>query len=272
MPTIVKRRVTVRGRMVGGNIVGATVVRRAPRKSTKRVAAVVKRVLSRQTEVKHVGANVVDAAFNSSISASSECYPVIPPVGEGTAGHQRIGDKIRPKYLIVKGHLQYDHGFQGNFAPPSTVRVMILTQKNIKIASDVSGRADVDHLLKDNIGTDTGRAYTGSMFDNLAPINKDLFNVLMDRKFKMLPQLYEGLGNTQDTNTKTLSGTQRTYTFTKKIKCPATLYYDDGNGSIANNFAPFVCMGAVTDDGSGPFSLNTPYHLTVQGELYFTDQ
>lgn len=270
MPTIVKRTIRVRGRMVGGRIVGATTVRRAPAKKT--IARVVKKVMSRNVEVKHVGANVVDAAFNSSISAASECYPVIPQVTEGTDGHQRVGDKIRPKYLIVKGHLQYDHGFMGNFAPPSTVRVMILTQKNIKTASDVSSRADIDHLLKDNIGTDTGRAYTGSMFDNLAPINKDLFNVLMDRKFKMLPQLYTGLGNTSDTNTKTLSGTQRTYTFTKKIKCPATLYYDDGNANIANNFAPFVCLGAVTDDGSGPFSLNTPYHLTVQGELYFTDQ
>lgn len=244
-----------------------------PKKTTssKKITKVVKRVMSRNTEVKHVGANVVDAAFNSSIGGASECYPVIPQVTMGTDGHQRIGDKIRPKYLIIKGHLQYDHAFQGNFAPPSTVRVMILTQRNIKVASDVSSRVDTDHLLKDNIGTDSGRAYTGSMFDNLAPINRDTFTVLMDRKFKMLPQLYTGLGNTQDTNTKTLSGTQKTYTFYKKIKCPATLYYDDGNANVANNFAPFVCMGAVTDDGSGPFSLNTPYHLTVQGELYFTD-
>lgn len=244
---------------------------RLTRPAAKAVTRVVKRVLSRQDEVKHVGAQVVDAAFNSSISASSECYPILPSVTEGTAGHQRIGNKIKPKYLIVKGHLQYDHGFMGNFAPPSTVRVMILTQKNIKTSSDVGSRADVDHLLKDNVGTDVGRAYTGGMFDNLAPINKDLFGVVMDRKFKMLPQLYTGLGNTQDTNTKTLSGTQRTYTFYKKIKCPATLTFDDGNSNVVNNYAPFVCLGAVTDDGSGPFSLNTPYHLTVQSELYFTD-
>lgn len=245
--------------------------RAAARRRRAGIAKVVKKVLRSHEETKHVGANVVDAAFNSSISAASECYPVIPAVTEGTAGYQRSGDEIRPKYLIVKGHLQYDHAFQGNFAPPSTVRVMILTQKNIKAATDVGSRADVSHLLRDNIATDTARAYTGSMFDNLAPINKDLFNVLMDRKFKMLPQLYTGLGNSSDTNTKTLSGTQRTYYFTKKIKCPAKLYYDDGNANVANNFAPFICMGGVTDDGSGPFSLNTPYHLTVQGELYFTD-
>lgn len=244
--------------------------RLAPR-AAKAVTKVVKRVLARTDEVKLVGQQVIDSAFNSSVSSAGECYPILPAVGEGTAGNQRVGNKIKPRYLIVKGHLQYDHAFQGNFAPPSTVRVMILTQKNIKVSSDVQSRADVAHLLKDNIGTDVGRPYSGSIFDNLAPINKEVFNVLMDRKFKMLPQLYTGLGNSTDTNTKTLSGTQRTYTFYKKIKCPATLVFDDVNSPNANNFAPFVCMGAVTDDGSGPFSLSTPYHLTVQSELYFTD-
>lgn len=239
--------------------------------STTRLGKLVRRIANRGIEVKHVGANVVNAAFNSQIGSASECYPILPPVTEGTDGHQRIGDKINAKYLIVKGHLQYDAGFQGNFAPPSTVRILLLSQRNIKISSDVSSRADVEHLLKDNIGTDLARAYTGTMFDNLAPINKDLFTVHMDRKIKMLPQLYTGLGNTQDTNTKTLSGTQRTYMFVKKIRVPKTLHFDDGNGSTPNNFAPFVCMGGVCDDNAGAFSLSTPYRLTVQSVLYFTD-
>ena len=79
-----------------------------------------------------MGVNAVSAAFNSTISASTECYPLLPAVTEGTDGHQRIGDKIRPKYLIVKGQIQYnttDPGFE-NYIPPSTIRVMLLTQKN----------------------------------------------------------------------------------------------------------------------------------------------
>lgn len=244
---------------------------RLTKPAAKAVKKVVKRVLDSNMETKHVGVNAVDAAFNSSIGAASECYPVIPQVTVGDDGHQRTGDRVKPKYLIVRGQLQYDHAFQGNFAPPSTCRVLILSQKNIKVGSDVSSRADISHLLRDNIGVDTARAYTGTMYDNLAPINTDLFQVHMDRKFRLVPQLYTGLGNSSDTNTKTLSGTQRTYTFTKRIKCPANLTFDDGNGTWPNNFAPFVCMGAVTDDGSGAFSLNTPYHLTVQSILYFTD-
>jgi len=237
---------------------------------TRPVATAVKRIVLKNQETKHVGVNAVNTSFNSSISAASECYPVVPAVAEGDAGHNRSGDKVKPVILVVKGHVQYDEAFQGNFAPPSTVRVMILSQKNLKTNGDLS-RVDTAHLLKDNIATDTARAYTGSMFDNLAPINTDLFKVHMDRKIKMLPQLYTGLGNTTDTNTKTLSGTQRTYAFTARIKCPANLYFDDGNGNNPNNFAPFICLGGVCDDNAGAFSANTPYRLTAQSILYFKD-
>lgn len=242
--------------------------------TSRGLSKLVRRITNRGVEVKHVGQNVVNDAFNSTISASTECYPIVPAVSEGTDGHQRIGDRIRPKYLIVKGKLQYDStvdgagGSPGTYLPPSVVRVMILTQKNIKVSSDVSNRADITHLLKDNINTDIARAYTGSAFDNLAPINKDLFTVHMDRKFKMKALLHTDLGNN---NTITLDGTQPTITFVKKIRCPKTLFFDDGNGNYPNNFAPFICMGSVVDNNQGAWTATTPYRLVVQGELYFTD-
>lgn len=257
--------------------------RRAGRRPTRRslftgvgrLSKIVRRIANRGVEVKHVGQNVVNDAFNSSISAASECYPILPQVGEGTDGHQRIGDKINAKYLIVKGKLHYDNSISGTYLPPSTVRVMILSQRNIKISSDVSSRVDVSHLLKDNIGTDVGRPYGSTAvpavpnpFDNLAPINKDLFVVHMDRKFKMKAQIEKQLG---DNNTVLGYSNQSTYTFVKKIRVPKTLHFDDGNGNVPNNFAPFVCMGSVLDDNTGQWVGSTPYRLVVQAELYFTD-
>ena len=136
------------------------------------------------------------------------------------------------------------------------------------MSTDISGQADVSHLLKDNIATDAARYYNGTMFDNLAPINKDLFNVYMDRKFKLKPQIAKQMGNN---NTVTYAGTQATVTFYKKIRCPKTLYFDDGNTNTPNNFAPFFCMGGVCDDNSGAFTVGTPYYAVVQSILYFTD-
>lgn len=234
----------------------------------KAVAKVAKAVLSKNVETKHVGQNVINAAFNQTISSASEMYRVLPDVTEGTAGHQRDGDKIRPKYLIVKGHIQIDDSYKDTYLPPTTLRVMILTQRNIKSSADLS-RADYAHLLKDNVGTDVARPYGGGIFDNLAPINKDLFTVLMDRKFKMREHMAAALGTTGVPIS--VQGTQRTISFVKKIKCPSTLHFDDGNGNTPNNFAPFFCMGAVSDDNSGAISLSTPYRATVLSELYFTD-
>lgn len=239
----------------------------APR-ARKAVTRVVKSVLNRQTETKYVGADVVSARFNCTISGPSECYPCLPNVTVGTAGHQRIGDKIRPKYLIIKGKLMYDTSQAGSYIPPNTVRLLILSQKNVKVSSEVSTNVDTAHLLKDNIGTDVARSYSGGDWDNLAPINKDLFHVYMDKKVKMRAQIEKNLG---DNNTVLGYATQHTYTFTCRVKCPATLFFDDGNGNQANNFAPFFCMGAVMDDASGAVTVATPWRCSVQSVLYFTD-
>lgn len=228
----------------------------------------VKRILRREEETKHVGQNVINAAFNQTISSAGEGYRVLPDVSEGTDGHERIGNKVKGKYLIVKGHVQYDRSITDDYMPPSTLRLMILTQRDIKSSGQISTNFDYASLLKDNVGTDAARPYGGNMFDNLAPINTDKFRVLMDRKVKFREHIVAGLGLTGFAQTQ---GTQVTYTFSKKIKVPATLHFDDLNGDTPNNFAPIFCMGAVSDDNSGAISLSMPYRVTVQSELYFTD-
>jgi len=242
-------------------------------KVKKAITTIAKKVIEKKSELKLAGQQVVNDAFNSTISASSECYRVLPDVSPGTAANNRIGDKIRPKYLIIKGKLAYDTSVinPGSYIPMNTVRVMILSQRSLNLSTDVGSRADVSHLLRDNINTDVARAYTGSMFDNLAPINKDLFKVHMDKKFKMKAILFTELGNASDTGTKWLAGTQSTHYFQIKIKCPATLNFDDGNANTPNNFAPFVCLGAVSDGNEGAFTATTPYRLTVLSSLYFYD-
>lgn len=283
MPVTVKRAIRVRGRMSGGNIVGATTVktysrRRATKSFAKVVRGIAKSVVSRAAEDKFVSVNSV-TRHNSTISSPGECYPMVPQVTLGTGDYQRIGDKISGKYLYIKGYIQYDSSVldllqtaQSLYLPPSTVRVLCLSQKNVKVGSAVPTAIDVNHLIKDNVGTGTARAYTGSVFDNVAPINKDLFKVHMDKKIKL---------NFQSTNTvapatgpglqTAMVGNDRTKYFTCRIKCPASMKFDDGNGDWPNSFAPFICMGAVCDDGTAPWSLSTPYRLTVSSTLYFED-
>lgn len=228
----------------------------------------VKSAIHRNVENKRVGSVGVDTTFNSGI-AGNEAYSLLPPIAPGDDGNQRVGDKVRPRSLIVRGTVQWDgHFAEGNYCPPATARLLILTQKNIKVGtgSTLPG-FDASHLLRDNIGTDVARQYNGGAFDNLAPINTDLFKVYMDKKVTLLPYRNDIAPGT----TMTASGTTRTYSFVKKIKCPATLTFDDGNGNFANNFAPFFCFGAVCDDGTSAYTITTPWRVRVSSILDYED-
>lgn len=246
---------------------------RISKPAAKAVRAIAKAVVKRETEDKFVSTEG-SVLFNSSVSSSSECYPVIPQITVGTGDYQRIGDKVRGKYLYVKGYLQLDQNYLSlssgsSYIPPFTGRVMILSQKNIKVGGDVSSRADVAHLLKDNVGTGTARPYNGNVLDNLAPINRDLFKVHMDKKIKFSWINRGDLSASGDTGFGV--GQERTKYFTCRIKLPATMTFDDGNINWPNNFAPFLCFGAVCDDGTSPYSVGTPFRVGWLSTAYFED-
>lgn len=245
----------------------APAVRRPRTRLSKPIAtavrAIAKSAVSRANENKFVGVQSIQN-YNDTISSPADCFPLMPQISLGTGDFQRIGDKVKGKYLYVKGMVQYGVG-TANY-PPKTVRCLILSQKNLKTSSQVTTSADVAHLLKDNIGTGTARGYTGTMFDNLAPINRDLFHVYMDRKFK-----FKLRADATVAQSATTEGTNPTRYFRCRIKLPNTLTFDDGNANIPNNFAPFFCMGATADDNSGPTVVGTPWQVQVQSIAYYED-
>lgn len=249
--------------------------RKLPSRTRRAVRQVVKETLQGQAETKWVSL-ADDISFNSTITSPGECYPLCPTVPQGVDDFQRLGDSIHAKYLIVRGKVQFNDNFLDvattQFIPPQTVRVMILSQKNIKVSADVSSRVDVAHLLKDNVNTGAARPYSSSEYDNLAPINSDLFTVHMDKKMKWnwINHQIQAASPATSINTHQV-GNDRTRYFYLKIKLDKTLKFDDGNGNYPNSFAPFLCVGAVSDDGSGGYSLTTPWKVTLLSTLYFTD-
>lgn len=243
-------------------------------KVAKPMLAAVKRALVRTAETKYVSAQY-DLSFNSTVGSSGECYPLCPTVSQGVDDYQRLGDKIRGKYLIIRGKVQYNNSFLDTagtqFIPPSTCRVMILSQNNIKVSSDVSSRADVAHLLKDNVGTGTARPYSGGQYDNLAPINKDLFRVHLDKKVKLNWINHQVVLTDTGVSISHDVGNDRTKYFYCKIPINRNMKFDDGTGNYPNSFAPFLCFGAVCDDGAAPWTASTPFHVSFTSTLYFTD-
>ena len=99
------------------------------------VLAVVRRMIDRNLENKVIGNNVeVNVSHNSGITPA-DCSPLIPQIepidsAAGNTAQQRMGDKIRPKSLTVKGvlALRPDVGTIQNIL----VRVVILAQRTLK--------------------------------------------------------------------------------------------------------------------------------------------
>ena len=214
------------------------------------ITELVKTLLGRKTENKAVGWSIESNVSHNSGIQAADCVPVLQDIGQldTTAGFnsavQRIGDKIQPKSLKVRGcvSIKTDQNTTQNLY----VRVIIAAQKDIKVASGIiAGGVNTGGLLRPMLNTGAGAdeaPYTGSTQTSLQPINTDLFRVYYDKTFLICPASNQTVENTK--------GSFRWGYDFKQL--PSNLSYDNTNGNYANNFAPFLAMGYCYADGTAP--------------------
>lgn len=219
--------------------------------------------IARETENKQVGWVVEQNVQHNSPIGAADCVPLVQQIGSGTTAQRRIGDRVKPKSLTVRGVLS----FQGENPTSQNIyaRVMLLTQKNIKVGSGVAaGGVDVGHLLKTSLAALPESGFGGSTIDLTTPINTELFRVYMDKIIKFAPS---------NTAAGGVEG-QPMYSarWSKKFKqLPASLTYDSGNGDWANNFAPFVAIGYAYSDGTLPDVVSTKLISNILSVLDYED-
>lgn len=235
------------------------------------VATLVKKMLGRQMENKMTIFDVTDTSHNSSIS-NADCYPLIGPIPQGTDNWNRIGDKIKPKYMKVQGFVALNldaahnspaqgggYAFAGGvFSSPMIVRVIAFTQNDIKSATNGSS-VDVSHLLRSSSGNDV--AFNGYAEDLLRPVNTDKFKVIKDKQIQLVPLPGQ-----------TVDGAYKTYArFSFKVKVPSTFKYDAASANVPNNYAPFIALGYSYPNGSSPDVGTTPVRFVVKTTLVWED-
>jgi len=230
---------------------------------------VVRRMISRKAENKVIGNKVEDGVAHNSAIGSADCYPLIPEIlpidsASGSTATQRIGDRITPKSLTVRGVLSINPEQGTNDLGDFYARIIIATQKDIKVGSGVTGHVDTGALLRPGFGTPGNDQvqFQGNTLELTYPINRDKFHVYMDKvvKFKMTKSL------SQDT----WDGYSYRWSYTFK-KLPASLTFDEGNGNWPNNFAPFVCLGYAYSDGKSPDTIQLKLLANTFSQLSFED-
>lgn len=217
-----------------------------------------------------IGNKVEDGVVHNSPIGSADCYPIVPEIAPidaagGSTATQRIGDRITPKALTVKGVLSINPEQGTNDLGDFYARIVIASQKDIKVGSRiVTGAVNAGSLLRPGFGTPgTDQVqFLGNTMELNYPLNKDLFHVYMDKvvRFKMTKSL------SQDT----WSDYSRRWSYTFK-KLPASLTFDEGNGNWPNNFAPFVAVGYAYSDGKTPDSVQLKLIHNCFSQLQFED-
>lgn len=225
---------------------------------------VAKKVISRNAEDKVAGVPVETNVLHNSGIASADCQPLIMQIPQGVSANQRLGDRIRPKTLRVRGVIGVNPEAQFTTSKEVYVRVMLLAQKDLKTGTQILASAvDAGALLRAGYGgTGDAITFTGITNNVLMPINTNLFRVYYDRQFKLDLCLTDP-GKTTHTR-------QWSYTFTKK-HLPASLFFDEGNGDWPNNFAPFVAIGYAYADGTAPDIVTTNIITNTWAQLSFED-
>lgn len=238
---------TTRGRKLpAGFWKGSTSTKKRPArlapKTKKAVQKIVKQTIARATENKLIGwLSEINTAHNSPIGAA-DCVPLVQQIATGTSAQQRVGDRIKPKSLRLRGVVSFMTD-TANTNQNLYVRLIIASQKNIKVGSEVvAGGVDASHLLRPGYVGGDQIAFSGVTRNLYEPLNKDLFRVYMDKVIKLAPAAITGGGKEQQPMYSAR------YSFRMK-QLPSFLTYDDGNGDWANNFAPFFCMGYAFSDG-----------------------
>jgi len=231
---------------------------------------VVRQMLAKNIENKMVGNPVETNVKHNSGIGPADCEPLIPEIPPMNVNNTsdtsllRIGDKIRPKSLRVKGTLSFQ---------PSTstvtqnfyARVVIVSQKNIKVGSQVLGGAvDTGRLLRPSFPAAgvVSAPFDGNTDELDFPINRDLFKVYYDKIIKLCPAAATGV------EAIPMYSARWSYKF-KSL--PSSFSFDGGNGDWVNNFVPFVAIGYAYSDGTNPDVLTTRLISNVYSALEFED-
>lgn len=229
------------------------------------VLEVVRRLMNKETENKFVGWKLEQSVIHNSPIGAADAVSVVQQIPQGVTAQSRLGDKIRPKSLVVRGIISFNNDQPSNTSQNLLVRVCVLAQKNIKVGSAIAGGIDANRLLRPGyLGAGADQIpYSGNTIDTLAPINTDLFRVYMDKVFTMTPQVVTAGAREQWDNT-----VRWAYAFNQ---LPSSFSYDEGNGDWANNFAPFVVIGYAYSDGSIPDTLQSRLVTNTSSFLSYED-
>lgn len=252
---------------------------RTPRRTYKKkfslkkyVKSVASSMIHKNSENKEAYHTLTPTFFNSGINSSGDVIRIIPNIAQGTDGHNRIGDKITPLSLTVKGILQMapQDPAQGSAYSKIAVRLMLITPKSYPNWASASANATtwMAQLLKKG-GTTVG--FTGDISDLYAPYNSQAIT-LHWQKVYFFNQPYATVNSTTYPVAFDQSHLTKFITIPLRFRKKMFQYSADvDSGLTPTNAGYFLVLGYVFTDGSSPDIVSTRIKFQFDSVLRYED-
>lgn len=219
-----------------------------------------KRMIAKDAETKERGFILEQNTVHNAGITNADVVPIVGSIPEGTGSLERLGDRIKPKSLTVRGIISTNPAYNPD-NKPMLVSIYILACKDKKTNALVQADANMPILLKPNIGGTEQVSFDGSTFRSTFPVNTEKFRVYYQKKLLLAP-------GSAAAGTRQFECLRWKYSF-KQL--PASLTYDAATGDDANNFAPFLVIGYSYADGTGGETLNTRVISNAFSQLRYED-
>lgn len=235
-----------------------------------------RKLIDRRTEDKFISwENAPNGAVTSgrAIGSLGSVVPLLQDIAEGSASYERLGDKIRPKYLLVRGYIAINSAVPVETA--ARCRIMVVSNKSDKNSNPaVAAALPLGALLNDNLASlipSVSHGYRGIASDDNSSVNTEQFIAHSDKHYDLV------LAGKNMGPPVLGTGAMSVYRYFKiKVKCPASLNFTDANGNFATNFSPQLLFGYSYPEGWGypvadPDPLAGQIRLYVRSTLFYED-
>lgn len=220
---------------------------------TKRVPKTFKRYVKREIGRRIENKEYISYGANQSVkSAGSGVSPVvfglIPSMSNGTNDSTLIGNELKPKYGVLRGHvnlLPYNATTNPN---PGPVYVKIWILKSLLLQGQLnapSTQLDFTSFFKIN---NSAVSFQGNMMDLELPVNQEYWRVLSTKTMRLGATSYSATGPVSSGTYFDNSVMSRRFVFNWGRYCRKILKYADNGGTCTNNNVYFV-LQVVGADG-----------------------
>nr|DAF46520.1 MAG TPA: Capsid protein [virus sp. ctjzo7] len=260
MPYAKRRTVGTRGRSGGFKRKPYTARRNAkmPVKFRKAITTVVNRQIHAKLENKYAALTIAPTQIPAVIGdfQINNVLNIMPSIQRGTLPSQRIGMKISPRYMEIRGWLTLDMNDTLQDYDRVCVRLILGRPKKYPLypqaASEVTG-SPYTNWSSELINYGAGAArFAGTLEALQSPVNSGVFTTMAERRMTITrPRFYDAplVGS----DSFRYSGNSTRF-FRIRVKCPKTFIYrtPEGNDPFPNNFNPVLLAGYSLLNGSTP--------------------